>query len=60
MIKLLFVLSFYQASVERKLNISESVNKMNIGKESVIVRKLIIDHMQKKKDVRSSNIELSS
>lgn len=60
MIKLLFVLSFYQASVERKLNISESVNKMNIGKESVIVRKLIIDHMQKKKDVRSSNIGLSS
>ena len=33
---------------------------MNIGKESVIFRKLIIDHMQKKKDVRSSNIGLSS
>ena len=60
MIKLIFVVNFYQASVECELNISESFNKVNIGKESVIVRKLIIDHMQKKKDVRSSNIGLSS
>ena len=58
MIKLIFVLSFYQASVERELNISESVNKVNIGKESIIVRKLIIDHMHKKKDFRPSNIGL--
>ena len=58
MIKLIFVLSFYQASVERELNISESVNKVSIGKESIIVRKLIIDHMHKKKDFRPSNIGL--
>lgn len=60
MIKLIFVVSFNQASVERELNISESFNKVNIGKESVIVRKLIIDDMQEKKDVRPSNIGLSS
>ena len=60
MIKLIFVVSFNQASAERELNISESFNKVNIGKESVIVRKLIIDDMQEKKDVRPSNIGLSS
>ena len=60
MIKLIFVVSFNQASVERELNISESFNKVNIGKESVIVRKPIIDDMQEKKDVRPSNIGLSS
>ena len=31
------------------LNINESVNKVNIGQESVVFRKLIIDRMQKKR-----------
>ena len=36
-----------QASVERGFNIKKSVNKVNISQDSVIARKLIIDHMHK-------------
>ena len=48
-IKLILVLRHYQESVERGFNITKSVNKVNIGQESVIARKLIIDHIQKKR-----------
>ena len=57
-IKLVLVLSDGQASVERGFHINKSVNKVNIRQYSVIARKLIIDHMQKK-DLKPSNIELS-
>ena len=56
-IKLVF--SQGQASVERGFNIKKSVNKVNISQDSVIARKLFIDHMQKK-DLKPSNVELSS
>ena len=63
MVKLILVLSHYQESTEIGFNINESVNKVNTGQESVIaIRKLIIDHMPKKKDLKIglSNIGLSS
>ena len=53
------VLSYGQASVERRFDIKKSVNKVNISQDLVIARKLIIDHMQKK-DLKPSNIEVSS
>ena len=58
-IKLVLVLSHSQASVEYGFNINKSVNKVNISQDSVIVRKLTIEHIQKK-DLNPSNIELSS
>ena len=59
LVKLVSVLSHGQASVERGFNINKSVHKINISEDSVIARKLIIDHMQKE-DLKPSNIELSS
>ena len=47
-IKLVLVLSHGQAGVERGFNISKSVNKVNTSQDSIVNRKLIIDHMQKK------------
>ena len=58
-IKLILVLSHEQASVERGFNTNKSVNKVNISQDSVITRKLIIDHMQKK-NLTPSKIELST
>ena len=41
-------MSHGQASVERGFNIYKTVNKVNISPDSIVTRKLIIDHMQKK------------
>ena len=58
-IKLILVLSHGQASVERGFNTNKSVNKVKISQDSIITRKLIIDHMQKK-NLTPSKIELSA
>ena len=47
-IKLVLVMSHCQASVEGGCNVKKSVNKVNISRDSIVARKLIIDHMQKK------------
>lgn len=57
-IKLLLVLSHGQASVERGFNINKTVNKFNISQDSIVARKLIIDHMQKK-NISPSKIDMS-
>ena len=57
-IKLVLVLSHGQASAERGFNINKSVNKVNISQDSIVTRKLIIDHMQEK-NLTPSKIELS-
>ena len=44
-IKLILVLSHGQANVECGFNTNKSVNKVNISQDSIITRKLIIDHM---------------
>ena len=58
-IKLILVSNHGQASVERGFNTNKSVNKVNISQDSIITRKLIIDHMQKK-NLTPSKIELSA
>ena len=58
-IKLILVLNHGQASVEHGFNTNKSVNKVNISQYSIITRKLIIDHMQKK-NLTPSKIELSA
>ena len=58
-IKLVLVFSHDQTSVEHGFDINKSVNKVNISQDSVIARKLTIDHMQRK-GLEPLNIELSS
>ena len=51
-------LSHGQAAVERGFNVNKMVNKFNSTEKSIKSRKMIIDHMQKKKQ-KPSTIEIT-
>ena len=59
LLKMVLVLSHGQAGVERLFNINKTVSKVNMKDDSIVARKMIIDHMQKK-DLSPAPIDLSS
>jgi len=58
-LKLVLVISHGQASVERGFNTNKSISKANLSEKSMVSRKMIIDHMQKK-NLLPSTIELTN